>query len=149
MTSEESGAATAAMIQRHLRFGWWGLLAFLTLGIALEAMHGFKVGWYLDAGQETRRLLFTLAHAHGVLLAVVNVMFAATLSLAPDANARALRIASPCLLGAGVLLPVGFLLGGLVTYGGDPGLGVFLIPPAAAMLFAGVAVFAWGLRPTR
>jgi hypothetical protein len=137
------------MIRRHLRFGWGCLLAFLTLGIFLEAMHGFKVGWYLDAGQETRRLLFTLAHAHGVLLALVNVLFAVTLSLAPDTDARAVRIASPCLVGAGVLLPAGFLLGGLVTYGGDPGLGVFLIPPAALVLFAGVAAFAWGLRRAR
>ena len=24
---------------RHLRWGWWSLLAFLMLGIVLEAMH--------------------------------------------------------------------------------------------------------------
>jgi hypothetical protein len=148
MTSD-GPLATAVIMRRHLRFGWIGLLAFLTLGILLEAMHGFKVGWYLDEGQETRRLLFTLAHAHGVLLALVNVLFAATLSLAPAAEARAVRIASPCLVGAGILLPTGFLLGGLVTYGGDPGLGIFLIPPAALMLFAGVAAFAWALHRAR
>jgi hypothetical protein len=141
--------AVAALMRRHLRFGWSCLLAFLTLGILLEAMHGFKVGWYLDAGEETRRLLMTLAHAHGVLLALVNVLFAATLSLAPGTDRRAVRIASPCLLAAGILLPAGFLLGGLVTYGGDPGLGIFLIPPAALLLFAGVAAFAWALLRTR
>jgi hypothetical protein len=138
-----------AVIRRHLRFGWISLLVFLSLGVFLEAMHGFKVGWYLNAGEETRRLLLTLAHAHGVLLALVNVAFAATLGLAPDLDARAVRIASPCLAGAGILLPLGFLLGGLVTYGGDPGLGVFLIPPAALLLFAGVAAMAAALRARR
>jgi len=132
-----------AVIQRHQRFGWAALLVFLVLGVVLEALHGFKVGWYLDAGEETRRLLLTLAHAHGVLLALVNLAFAATLSNAPDLDARAVKIASPCLAGAGILLPAGFLIGGLVTYGGDPGLGVFLIPPAALLLFVGVAAMAW------
>lgn len=141
--------AAAAMIRRHLQFGWAALLAFLLLGVFLEAMHGFKVGWYLNAGEETRRLLLTLAHAHGVLLALVNLAFAATLSLVPELDARAARIASPCLVGAGILLPAGFGLGGLVTYGGDPGLAIFLIPPAALMLFAGVAAVAWALRRAR
>jgi hypothetical protein len=36
-------------------------------------------------------------------------------------DARAVRIASPCLAGRGDPPPGGFLLGGLVTYGGDPG----------------------------
>jgi len=142
-------ATPAVVMRRHLRFGWGSLLVFLSLGILLEAMHGFKVGWYLNAGEETRRLLLTLAHAHGVLLALVNLVFAATLYLVPEIEARAVRIASPCLAGAGILLPAGFLLGGLVTYGGDPGLGIFLIPPAALMLFAGVAAVAWATLRAR
>ncbi len=32
---------TRAYSRRHLRFGWWSLLVFLTLGIALESLHGF------------------------------------------------------------------------------------------------------------
>jgi hypothetical protein len=149
MMGEGSGAATAETMRRHLRFGWVALLVFLTLGIALEAMHGFKVGWYLDAGAETRRLLLKLAHAHGVLLALVNVAFAVTLERVPGAGAHLVRVASPCLLAAAILLPSGFLLGGLVTYGGDPGLGIFLIPPGALVLFAGVASFAWALLRAR
>jgi len=142
-------ANTAAVIRRHLRFGWISLLVFLSLGVFLEAMHGFKVGWYLNAGEETRRLLLTLAHAHGVLLALVNLAFAATLAIAPELDARAVRIASPCLAASGILLPAGFFLGGLVTYGGDPGLGVFLIPPAALLLFAGVAAVAFAALRAR
>src|SRR5258708_35994227 len=58
---------------RNLRFGWWSLLVFLSLGAGLEALHGFKIGWYVDVGSETRRLMFTLAHAHGKLPALVNM----------------------------------------------------------------------------
>ena len=61
------------LADRNLRFGWWSLLVFLSLGAVLETMHGFKIGWYVDVGNETRRLMFTLAHAHGTLLALINI----------------------------------------------------------------------------
>lgn len=125
------------IVRRHLVFGWGALLAFALLGVALEAMHGFKVGWYLDVDQETRRLLLTLAHAHGVLIALVNLAFAATLRTVADATAMP-ALVSPCLIGAGVLMPAGFLLGGAVTYGSDPGLGILLLPVGAALLLLGV-----------
>ena len=63
---------------RNLRFGWWSLLVFLSLGGVLETLHGFKIGWYVDAGNEMRRLMFTLAHAHGTALALVNIVAALT-----------------------------------------------------------------------
>jgi len=56
---------TRALAERHLRFGWWALLGFLTVGLVLEAFHGFKVGLYLDVPNQTRRLMWTLGHAHG------------------------------------------------------------------------------------
>ena len=58
---------------RHLRFGWWALAVYVSLGIGLETMHGFKIGWYLDVGNEARRLMFTLGHFHGTMLALVNI----------------------------------------------------------------------------
>ncbi len=66
--------AEVQLADRNLRFGWWSLLVFLSLGAVLEALHGFKIGWYVDVGNETRRLMFTLAHAHGTLLALVNIV---------------------------------------------------------------------------
>jgi len=131
-------------VRRHLVFGWTSLLAFALLGLVLESMHGFKIGWYLDVGHETRRLLLTLAHAHGVLIALVNLAFAATWRGLADASAMP-RLASPCLLAAGVLMPAGFLLGGLVVYDGDPGLGIFLLPLGASLLVAGIAATARGV----
>jgi hypothetical protein len=128
-----------ALVARHLRFGWWSLLFFLTLGIGLEVMHGFKLGWYLNVGNETRRLLLRLAHAHGTLLSIVHVVFGLTLRTGALAIEPWLKTASACLLSASILLPGGFFLGGLVIYGGDAGLGVLLVPIGA--LFLLVAVF--------
>jgi hypothetical protein len=131
------------MMHRHLLLGWWGLVVFLTLGILLEALHGFKVGWYLDVGQEMRRLMLTLAHAHGTLLSLVNLAFAGTLwLLGPKRPLRAGHGASPCLLSATLLMPAGFLLGGLVTYGGDPGLGILLVPVGGLLLLVAVLIMA-------
>ena len=57
-------------------------------------------------------------------------------------------LASACLVLAGVLLPGGFLLGGLVIHQGDPGIGVFLTPIGGLLLFAAVAITVRGLlRP--
>jgi hypothetical protein len=128
---------------RHVRFGWTSLLVFLTLGIVLEVLHGFKLAWYLDVDNSTRRLMWTLAHAHGTLLALVNIAFGVTLRLVDTEDVRPRAIASPCLIGASLLLPGGFFLGGLFTYGGDPGLGIFLLPLGALLLLVGVFLTAW------
>jgi hypothetical protein len=135
----------ARLARRHLRLGWYALLGFLTLGLVLEALHGFKVGFYLDAGNEARRLTLRLAHAHGALLGVVHVVYGLTLAskFAPDL--RSASRASPCLSAALVLLPGGFLLGGLFVRGGDPGPLVMLVPLGAVLLFLGVLFIARGL----
>jgi len=126
----------------HLRVGWWSLLLFLTLGLVLETLSGFKVGLYLDVSNTTRRLMWTLAHAHGTLLSIINLVFAMTLRFAPHWEESSRTLASRCLRGALVLMPLGFFLGGVRIYGGDPGLGVLLVPPGAVMLFAAVLLTA-------
>ena len=123
-----------AIARKHLRFGWWALLVFLTLGMVLESFHGFKVQWYLAATNETRQLLWRLAHAHGTLLSIVNIVFGLTLANAGRWHPASRNLASRCLIGASVLLPGGFFLGGIVVYGGDPSLGVLLVPFGAALL---------------
>lgn len=124
--------------RRHLRFGWWSLLIFLTLGIVLEALHGFKVGAYLNVSNSTRRLLWTLAHAHGTALALVHLGFAGTVRYLTDWVGRTRAFASVSLMAASILLPGGFFLGGLVIYAGDPGLGILLVPLGAIFLFLSV-----------
>lgn len=133
----------------HMWIGWWSLLAFLTLGFALEVLHGFKVSWYLDAMYETRRLMWTLSHAHGVLLSLVHITFGVTVCLIPAWNGRHRSLASRLLFVSGLLIPIGFFLGGIVIYSGDPGLGILLVPVGAVTLFAAVLLTALGTRSIR
>ena len=133
MTTPPSPTAAS---DRHLRHGWWSLFTFLTLGILLETLHGFKIGWYLNVDVEMRRLMFTLAHAHGTLLALVNI--AAGLTLRTVKGFELSRLASHALVWGGILLPTGFILGGLLIHDGDPGVGVVLVPIGAFLLLFGV-----------
>lgn len=131
-----------ALCVRHLQFAWWSLACFVFLGITLEALHGFKVGWYLGKDAEIRRLLWTLAHAHGTLLALVHAAFAGTYFVMPVPVTWRQRLASGLLMAASVLLPGGFFLGGTFVYEGDPGLGIWLVPPGALGLLLGVVLTA-------
>lgn len=143
-----------ARMRLHLRMGWCLLALFIVLGMLLEGMHAFKLGWLLDLSNETRRLLLRLAHAHGVLLGLLNVAFALSLPHRTPHGERVERWISRCLLLGSALLPAGFLLGGLVVLGGDPNPAVLLAPIGAPLLFAGVLGVAWsflagGPRPGR
>ena len=138
---QAAGKQLAALAERHLLLGWFGLLLFLSLGIALETMHGFKVGFYLDVQNAARRLMWTLAHAHGTLFSLIHIAFATSLSVMPISSLGVMKFVSKCLTGALVLMPLGFLLGGLWLYGGDPGPGVFLVPIGAILMLGGVAMF--------
>ena len=132
--------------RRHLRFGWWSLLVFATLGLLLESFHGFKARAYLDVSNETRRLMWTLAHAHGTLLSLVHVIFGLTVRVVPELSVRNRRLISASLIGASYLLPGGFFLGGVAFYGGDPGLGVVVVPFGAILMLIAVFCIARGTR---
>lgn len=130
---------------RHLRLGFWGLLVFSTFGVVLEALHGFKIGLYLNVDNESRRLVWRLSHAHGTLLSLVNVAFGLVLDSRYAPRPPAAERASRLLVVATLLLPGGFFLGGLFVHGGDPGLGIVLVPLGALALFGAVFIVARGL----
>jgi len=132
--------------RRHLRVGWWALLVFATLGLVLESLQGFKVAAYLDVSNETRRLMWRLAHAHGTLLGAVNILFALTLKASAPATMPGLARISGTLVAATILLPIGFFVGGVVFYGGDPGVGVLLVPVGAVLLLLALFRIARGTR---
>ena len=120
----------------HLQCGWVVLGFFLTMGLVLETLHGLKMDWYLNVGLENRRLLITLAHAHGALIGILHLAFSATM---PQMQlGTALRWSSWCLLSATILRPGGFLLGGIFLLGSDPGWGVFLTPLGGLLLITAV-----------
>lgn len=136
-----------ALAARHLRHGWLCLLVFLAAGLALESMHGLKVGAYLGLDHAVRRHMWTLAHAHGALLGLVHLGLAATLRHAPHlATCRAGHVASVSLDLAGAALPLGFFLGGLWHHAGDPGLGVLLVPVGGALLLVSASLVLVKLR---
>ena len=119
-----------AAVARTLRTGWLLLAVSLPLGVTLEALHGFKVQAYLAS--EMRRELWRLAHAHGTLLGILCLVFAA---LAERHVAAPIRPGVARLLRWGaVLMPVGFFLGGVLNGEGDPSLGILLVPVGALLL---------------
>ena len=138
--------ALAVVVRRHLRVGWVSLLVFLTLGLALEALHGFKMQAYLNAMNETRRLMWTLAHAHGTLLGLAHLGFAFSITFTPAWAPRRRNAASCSLIAASALMPGGFFLGGIWVYAGDPGLGIVLVPFGGLLLFGAVLLTALSLK---
>lgn len=127
------------LVRIHLRWGWGTLFVFAVGGLGLEALHAFKVGWYLDVGEETRRLMWTLGHAHGTLLGLVHVAFAATVGLLADAAATRRRLASLALRWATVTMPTAFYAAGVWPYAGDPGVAIVLLPVGSVLLCIGLA----------
>ncbi|MCP4170975.1 MAG: hypothetical protein GY758_09415 [Fuerstiella sp.] len=151
--SPNSGRTSAPQLSRttvlHLQFAWWSLLVFLALGAVLEVMHGLKIGWYLDVSNETRRLMWTLAHAHGTLLALVHIAFATATWLVPSWESGRRRLASRALGAASLMIPLGFFLGGIQIHSGDPGIGILLLPAGAFFLFVSVLLTALGMNKAR
>jgi hypothetical protein len=138
--------AHLTLARRHLRFGWLALWLFSGLGVVLELLHAFKIGFYLNVDSETRRLMWRLAHAHGSLLGLLNIAFAATLPHVSAPQRARLPLASACLIAGSLSLPMGFLLGGAFAGAADPGLPVLLVPPGALLLLLGIGLTARSLR---
>lgn len=133
------------IVARHLRFGWWSLTFFAAVGFGLETLHGFKIAGYLDAANETRRLMWTLAHAHGTLLSLIHLAFAFSIKLGGTTDSG-LGVPSAALRLASVLLPGGFFLGGVQFYAGDPGVGVTLVPIGAVLTIYAATAMARGWK---
>ena len=127
-------------VRRCLRFGWTSLALWALFGLALEGAHGFKLAAYLD--DALRHTLLRLAHAHGVVLALVV--------LAYGRGAAAVSVGR--LLRAGALaIPAGFALSAIAPHEGDPGWPVALVPVGGALLVAGLgraAAQAWRSPPS-
>jgi hypothetical protein len=103
-------------------------------------LHGFTVGYYLDPNAKLRRELWRLAHAHGTLLGLIHIAFAAGLVRFGLRIAGRLRLVSFFLIDAVVLIPLGFFLGGLAPTESDPWVGVYLVPIGALLLFVAVTL---------
>ena len=112
-----------------IRQGWISLGAWILFGILIEGFIGFRSPALLD--DSVRRDMFRLAHAHGTLLNLV--LIAAAICARLDLI-RFRRVTSLGLRAAVVLLPGGFLLGGIWHFKDDPGVAILLVPVGAVLL---------------
>ncbi len=139
MAKEEQSSDAISM----LRQGWVSVAVWMTVGLLLEGLLGYKAPSYL--GDPQRRELFRLAHSHGTLLGVVLIVAALTaqrIAAPPQLAQWALRIGA-------VMMPVGFLLAGVWHPEGDPGLAIWLVPPGALLVIFGVVAMALSLKTNR
>jgi hypothetical protein len=128
MSSEEPSADSGAGL---LRQGWVSLALWLAFGILLEGFNAFRSPAYMD--DTVRRDMFRLAHAHGTLMNIV--LLVAAICVRIDLI-RLTRMTSLGLRSSILLLPSGFLLGGIWHFKNEPGLGIFLVPVGAVILLA-------------
>jgi hypothetical protein len=131
----EADANAHALAHRHRVFGWSALFIFLLGGYGLEMLEGLKLSSFvLDS---IRREMWTLAHFHGALLGLVNLVYTSWADREPMSRALKARASSSLLVGS-ILLPLGFFLGGIAHHEGDPGIGILLVPAGAVLLLFAV-----------
>lgn len=147
-----SGAATESRDPAAalcLRAGWTLVTVSLGFGLLLESFHLMKLPLYLEI--HLRRELWTLAHAHGTLLGAVAIVAGLTVErLVPEPANRTL-IARLLTWGA-VLVPLGFLGGGVANAEGDPSLAIVLVPMGSLLALGGAGLLAraaWAERTPR
>lgn len=119
--------------QKSLRYGFTALLLFVAGGLTLEFLHLIKAPWYLES--HLRRELWVLAHAHGALLALFNLIYAALLP-----RIAAAASAGVWLRWGAALVPAGFFLGGIGNSEGDPSLLIVLTPIGALAVLIALAL---------
>jgi hypothetical protein len=121
--------------------GLWGLALWLSFGLLLEGLIGFRTPAYLL--DNMRRDLFRLAHAHGTVFSIVLLISALLVERGllhpPVIAVRLLQIGT-------VLMPVGFLLGGLWHIETDPNLFILLSPLGGLLIIFSVIAIAFSYR---
>ena len=125
-------SAVESSARKSLRYGFTALLLFVLGGLTLEFLHLIKAPWYLE--NHLRRELWVLGHAHGAVLALFNLAYAA---LVPRIGAAA--NAGGWLRWGAALVPAGFIGGGIGNSEGDPLL-IVLTPLGALAVVIGLAL---------
>ena len=134
MPETEAGTKNFDSLSRQ---GWIGVAFWMSFGLLIEGLIGFRSPSYLS--DPVRRELFRLTHTHGtvlsILLLIVFVYLAKNFVAPPTAAIWSLRIGT-------VLMPVGVLFGGIWHYESDPGVMIFLAPLGGVMVIFGVIAIA-------
>ena len=121
--------------------GWWGLAFWLSFGLLIEGLIGFRTPGYLQ--DQMRRELFRLAHAHGTLFSMLLIIAAFSIKggliKPPTAAIRSLQAGT-------LLMPLGFLLGAVWHSETDPNVLIFLSPLGGLLILFSVISIAFSLR---
>jgi hypothetical protein len=111
---------------------WLGIAVWMSFGLLLESLIGYRVPLYLN--DDLRRELFRLAHTHGASLNMVLLLAAICI----ERGLAAGNIAIWALRLGVIIMPLGFLLGGIWHTESDPGIGIFLSPLGGVLVIFGV-----------
>jgi uncharacterized membrane protein YgdD (TMEM256/DUF423 family) len=112
---------------------WLSIAVWMSFGLLLESLIGYRVPLYLN--DDLRRELFRLAHTHGTLLNIILLLSAICID---RGLASAGTIALWSLRIGVILMPAGFLLGGIRHTESEPGIGIFLAPLGGILVIFGV-----------
>src|SRR5215216_6663227 len=138
MANSKSNPATprSDWYGRLMLQGWSSIALWMSVGLLLEGLLGYKIPSYLNDLQ--RRELFRLAHTHGTFLGLVLIAAA----LCHKRGAELPRAGSLALSLGSALMPIGFFLSGIWHPEGDPGPAVWIVPPAALLIIFGTVMLA-------
>ncbi|HVG20688.1 MAG TPA: hypothetical protein VNI02_16685 [Blastocatellia bacterium] len=129
-------AGESTTFARMMLQGWVSVALWMSAGLLLEGLLGYKIPSYLNDLQ--RRELFRLAHTHGTFLGLVLIVAA----LCAHRGATLPRAASLSLSVGAALMPLGFLLAGIWHPEGDPGPAIWIVPPSALLIIFGAVTLA-------
>ncbi|MBS1796268.1 MAG: hypothetical protein JSS81_20620 [Acidobacteria bacterium] len=133
----EDGRGTDETARRVAQQAWISLAFWFAFGLFLEGLIGFRSPAYLQ--DPVRRELFRLAHTHGTVLGlfllIVGLYLRKNLVALPKLVVRAVQLGV-------VLMPLGFLLGGVKHTETDPNALVFLVPVGGLLIIFGIVALA-------
>jgi hypothetical protein len=118
-------------LESDLKRLWLLLTTWLVFGLVLEFLLAIKANSYL--GEDIRREMWRLAHAHGVLLSAITLLCDAQLGWGG-------KLAKPMMIFGAIAMPLGFFLGGCWPSLTDPNELVILAPVGGLTFVVGLGL---------
>jgi vacuolar-type H+-ATPase subunit I/STV1 len=118
-----------------------GIAVWMSFGLLLEGFLGFRVPSYMSVS--VRRELLQLAHTHGTLL---NLILLAVAICAKCELVFPRKFAIVALRIGSILMPLGFLFGGIWLIKDEPNLSIFLAPLGGLLMIFGIVSVLFSLK---
>ncbi len=118
-----------------------GIVIWMSFGLLLEGFIGFRVPSYMSVA--VRRELLQLAHTHGTLL---NLILLVVAICAKCELVFPGKLAIVVLRTGSILMPLGFLFGGIWLIKDEPNLSIFLAPLGGLLMIFGIVNVLFNLK---